>query len=218
MLNRYDEALATADALLKIATALGDKLAESNALDNKGNSLRMLNRYDEALAAAERSPKIATALGDKRTEAIALNNQGNSLRMLNRYEEALAAATASHEAARAAKSKLAQAYALQSQILCQAELGMADEREESLRQLRIIDPGLAERLETYPVRPRRDDAEPTLPSFGGMLQEIFKKTKADERRMREVLHSKATTPEALPGDLQEYSYVSGIGRHTRVSN
>jgi tetratricopeptide (TPR) repeat protein len=191
MLDRCDEALAAADASLEIARAIGDKLSEANALNNKGITLRMLNRYDEALAAADASLEAARKANDKRTEAYALNNKADTLRMLDRYDEALGSANDSLAVAQGAGDKLAETYALQRMILCQSELGMNDERKESLRQLKIIDPGLAERLETYPVRPRRDDAKPTRPSFDGMLQEIYNKTKSDEKKMRGVLHTRS---------------------------
>ena len=105
LLNRYDEALATADASLEAARKANSNLAEAYALDNKANSLRMLDRYDEALATADASLEAARKANSNLAAAYALNNKANSLRMLDRHDVALATADASLEAARKAKQQ-----------------------------------------------------------------------------------------------------------------
>jgi tetratricopeptide (TPR) repeat protein len=70
-------------ALRNYDRAVALQPTNSEALNNRGNTLKQLNRFDEAIASYDR------ALAVNPLYAEALNNRGNALQELKRYDEAV---------------------------------------------------------------------------------------------------------------------------------
>jgi tetratricopeptide (TPR) repeat protein len=89
--RRFDDMLAVAEAGRDAARRLGDRNAESGALNNLSVAFRALRRFEEAITASRDAATIARETGDRAGHGSALNNLGIALEDVRRFEEAITA-------------------------------------------------------------------------------------------------------------------------------
>lgn len=125
MLDRYQEALAAANAAIEAAPGAW---CRARALTAKTQALRLLSRHDSPLAVAEAAVEAAP---DAATRAHALTRQADVLTSLSRYRDALKAAEEAADAARRATDDRGLSYALTSRATALYLLARYDQALEA---------------------------------------------------------------------------------------
>lgn len=104
--NRFDDAVETATAAVRLSRAIDDQHCTADALDRLGLACWYLDRHDEALAHLDSAGEIYRDLGDDKGTAEALMHRGFVLLRTDRYDRTLTC----YRAALAAYRKLNDPY------------------------------------------------------------------------------------------------------------
>ena len=180
----YPRALRSAEAALLAARKASDLTSSTIATGAKARALFWLNRHEEARAAAEDAAKIAEDIGYHLGVANALLVKIRTCQFSGDYGTAIAAAQAARDAAVASNVQYTLDAVLSQQMKVLTEAEMPAERDAALKELAGSNPGMAQRLENYRVRP----------GWSGRAFRLYWECRQREQKLREDLRKAPMEP------------------------